>query len=390
MSHSEISPSNAHRWMRCPGSVKLLRKVPPETESSEDASLGTRKHALMAQFAMLLQSSLSLGLHRSDVVAADFLKPHPLATDEMRDGNFGNQLVEYAEHLMCNQKYGGGPVRTEIELPLDLSSVAPGMRGTADAVIYSHDDTTIEIVDYKSGSYPVTPHANEQLMLYLIGALQMTSEGLCKYEGGHIMTIAQPSVENGPMSFRSVTVSTDTLREFLFSAQRESSAARILKHPIRQPSNTACQWCRAKAICPEYHEWVSADVLIDACDKTGDVKMCDQLAREILDNRKRITDLIKSCQEYAIGKLNGGDNFPGYRIVEKQGRRSVIKSDAVKEDLKVLFGLESLQPVGVGTLDRLARENDVCIDFAIERGAPKMTLEPIGDFSEDFKTEEGD
>ena len=54
----------------------------------------------------------------------------------------------------------------------------------------------------------------------------------------------------------------------------------------------------------------------------------------------------------------------------------------------MLFGLESLQPVGVGTLDRLARENDVCIDFAIERGAPKMMLEPIGDFSEDFKTEE--
>ncbi|WP_419636711.1 DUF2800 domain-containing protein, partial [Thiolapillus sp.] len=127
MSHSEISPSNAHRWMRCPGSVKLLRKVPPETESSEDASLGTRKHALMAQFAMLLQSSLSLGLHRTDVVAADFLKPHPLATDEMRDGIFGNQLVEYAEHLMCNQKYGGGAVRTEIELPLDLSSVSSGM-----------------------------------------------------------------------------------------------------------------------------------------------------------------------------------------------------------------------------------------------------------------------
>ncbi len=390
MSHSEISPSNAHRWMRCPGSVKLLRKVPPETESSEDASLGTRKHALMAQFAMLYQSSVSLGLHPTDAVAADFLKSHPLATDEMRDGNFVNQLVEYAKFLMLNQKYGTGPVRTEIELPLDLSSVAPGMRGTSDAVIYSHDDTTIEIVDYKSGSYPVTPHANEQLMLYLIGALQMTADGLCKYEGDHIMTIAQPAVENGPLSFRSVTVSTDTIRKFLFAAQNNAMEALNLKNPIRQPSNVACQWCRAKAICPEYHEWVSADILIDARDKECDAKMSEQLAREILDNRKRITDLIKSCQDYAVGKLNRGEYFPGYQLVEKQGRRSVIKSDAVKEDLKVLFGLESLQPVGVGTLDRLARENDVCIDFAITRGEPKMTLEPIGDFSEDFKTEEGD
>ncbi|WP_419638482.1 DUF2800 domain-containing protein [Thiolapillus sp.] len=390
MSHSEISPSNAHRWMRCPGSVKLLRKVPPETESSEDASLGTRKHALMAQFAMLFQSSLSIGLHPTDVVAADFLSGQPLMSDEIDEFGFGTQLVEYAEHLMCNPKYGGGPVRTEIELPLDLSSVAPGMRGTADAVIYSHDDTTIEIVDYNSGSYPVTPRGNEQLMLYLIGALQMTSDGLCKYEGGHIMTIAQPSVENGPLSFRSVTVSTDTLREFLFAAQNKATEARILKNPLRQPSNVACQWCRAKAICPEYHEWVSADVLIDACDKKCDVKMSDPLVKTILDNRRGIRALIDSCQDYAMAKITIGEDFPGYQLVEKPGRRSVIKSDAVKEDLKVLFGFESLQPVGVGTLDRLARENDVCLDFAIERGAPKMTLEPIGDFSEDFKTEEGD
>ena len=309
-------------------------------------------------------------------------------SDEIAQETFGNQLVEYAEFLMCDRKHGDGPVRTEIELPLDLSSVSLGMRGTADAVIYSHDDTTIEIVDYKSGSHPVTPRGNEQLMLYLIGALQMTSDGLCNYEGAHLITIAQPSFGDGPLRFDSCTVSTDTVRDFLLAAQNKATEVRILKNPPRKPSNDACQWCRAKSICPEYHEWAGADVLIDACDKEGDVKMSDHLARGILDNRKRITDLIKSCQEYAVGKLNSGEDFPGYRLVEKPGRRSVIRSDAVKEDLNVLFGLDSLQPVGVGTIDRLARENDVCLDFAITRGEPKMTLEPIGDFSGDFKTEE--
>ena len=390
MSHSEISPSNAHRWMRCPGSVKLLRKVPPETESSEAASLGTRKHALMAQFATLFQSALYLGLRMSDVVAADFLADHPIMSDEIDRETFGNQLVEYAEYLMCDRQHGNGPARTEIELPLDLSSVSPGMLGTADAVIYSHDDTTVEIVDYKSGSHPVTPRGNEQLMLYLIGALKMDSDAICNYEGDHLITIAQPSGGDGPLRFDSRPVSTDTVRDFLFAAQNKATEVRILKNPPRTPSDVACQWCRAKAICPDYNEWVGADVLIDACDKEGDVKMSDQLARGILDNRKRITDLIKSCQEYAVGKLNNGEDFPGYCLVEKPGRRSVIRSDAIKEALKVLFGLESLQPVGVGTLDRLSRENDVDIDFAIERGDPKMTLEPIGDHSGDFKTEEGD
>ncbi|WP_419630414.1 DUF2800 domain-containing protein, partial [Thiolapillus sp.] len=358
MSHSEISPSNAHRWMRCPGSVRLLQRVPPETESSEDASLGTRKHALMAQFAMLFQSSLSIGLHPTDVVAADFLKSNPLATDEMRDGIFGNQLVEYAEYLMCDRKHGDGPIRTEIELPLDLSSVSPGMRGTADAVIYSHDDTTIEIVDYKSGSHPVTPRDNEQLMLYLIGALKMTSDGLCYYEGDRLITIAQPSVGDGLLRFDSYPVSIGALREFLFEAKRQARAARNFENPIRLPSNEGCRWCRAKAICPEYHEWVSADVLIDACDKKFDVKMSDHLVKTILDNRKGIRALIDSCQDYAMAKITIGENFPGYQLVEKPGRRSVIKSDAVKEELLGIFGLDALQPAGVGTLNRLASDMD--------------------------------
>ncbi|WP_419630372.1 hypothetical protein, partial [Thiolapillus sp.] len=69
-------------------------------------------------------------------------------------------------------------------------------------------------------------------------------------------------------------------------------------------------------------------------------------------------------------------------------RRSVIKSDAVKEELLGIFGLDALQPAGVGTLNRLASDMDGVLDFAITRGEPKMTLEPIEDVSEDFKTEE--
>ena len=91
-----------------------------------------------------------------------------------------------------------------------------------------------------------------------------------------------------------------------------------------------------------------------------------------------------------MAKITTGGNFPGYHLVEKPGRRSVIRSDEVKKSLKVIFGLDALQPVGVGTLDRLGRENDLCVDFAIMRGEPKMTLEPIEDVGEDFKTETGE
>ncbi len=390
MSHSEISPSNAHRWMRCPGSVQLLRNVPPETESSESASLGTLKHALMAQFVMLCQSvSSSVGVGGDWIASStEYLKHHPLATDELRDGDFGLQLANYADYLMRDRDDIKRPTSVAIESPLDLASVHPGMRGTADAIIYSHGDATIEVVDYKSGTHPVGPHDNEQLMLYLIGALKITSDGHCACNDYCMMTIAQPSSVDGPLRFDSCGVSIDELLDFMDIAKFRATIALHADKPTRAPSDTACQWCRAKAICPEYREYISADFILDAAQIPDDIVPDDDWVRRVLDNRKNITTLIKSCQDYAIGKLNSGDNFAGYQVVEKPGRRSVIKSDAIKEDLEALFGLDALQPAGVVTLNRLARQNDVSIDFAITRGESKMTLVPIEDVSGDFKTEE--
>lgn len=45
MSHTRISPSNAHRWIKCPGSVRLCDG---EESSSSPASIdGTHTHTLL-------------------------------------------------------------------------------------------------------------------------------------------------------------------------------------------------------------------------------------------------------------------------------------------------------------------------------------------------------
>jgi hypothetical protein len=45
MSHTEISPSNAHRWLECPGSVRLCEGI--ESKGSYAAIEGTHTHTLL-------------------------------------------------------------------------------------------------------------------------------------------------------------------------------------------------------------------------------------------------------------------------------------------------------------------------------------------------------
>ncbi len=56
-----------------------------------------------------------------------------------------------------------------IEQRLDLSCIYDNTFGTADAILVSDD--SIEIVDLKFGRVGVNAEKNQQLMIYMIGAL---------------------------------------------------------------------------------------------------------------------------------------------------------------------------------------------------------------------------
>ena len=161
MAHAKLSPSGAHRWMQCPGSVVLEADYPDE--GSSYAREGTVAHELAA-------GHLNAGWDLSDYVNEYWHGEEPdgttwkvLITQDMVDHvhDYAKLVREYAEGgvLMVEQRLGIGHVTGE-----------PEAKGTSDVVIVKGGE--LIVMDLKFGmGVKVDATDNPQLQLYALGAL---------------------------------------------------------------------------------------------------------------------------------------------------------------------------------------------------------------------------
>lgn len=374
--HSEISPSNASRWLNCPGSVALLRTLPPEDESAKTAArLGSIKHSMMASFYHYTQG-FDVGIDVDDYIEAARIFVKRMHPDLV-------PYVEYPDGLAIEMgSYAVGLIRSidiepvpsiGVEVPINLSGVHAGMGGTADAVIMARDQSVIEIIDYKSGRSQVDPKHNPQLQLYMIGAIGMTPDCVTHNFIGHFVTIAQPD-ESDKMQFKSTHIYIDELGDFFDQARGIANSIYADTPPKRIPSDTACQWCRAKSICPEYREFACYDLISDLEDVST---VAPEAVAEILRSSGRITKLLKSANDLARDTIKSGGTIPGYELRDIQGRRSVLKDPTARSQLLSKLGRAALQPIGVAALEKLAAERGVDVSFAIDPGKITEKLVPL-------------
>ena len=98
-------PSNASRWMKCPGSVQRIAMAPPEVRTSRYAQEGTAAHTLAEETIKAEMGTLMVASHRSlqhdyevSCVELDFLVDAALGIDgvygsRMTGGGFGGCTV---------------------------------------------------------------------------------------------------------------------------------------------------------------------------------------------------------------------------------------------------------------------------------------------------------
>jgi hypothetical protein len=321
MAHSFLGGSGVHRWSQCSGQPNLARTLPAEAyKSSVWAEEGSDAHAYAAE---RLRGGLWTSVHDIGV---------PIEVDE---GGGKKRIVkpdkDMVEHIGSYLEYCWADRRGEdlewVEVRFDLSEVYPGCFGTADYVRYRPSTGVLRVIDLKYGAgKAVSPVDNPQLKYYALGALlHLKLKGVKRVS----LEIFQPRIEylDSPASTWDIGVA-DLVD---FSADLADAAAATEKPDAPLKQGEWCLWCPCQRWCPNWNASLkrAADIALKpvkdgGINETASAQMAlvnmDNLAF-VLEHRSVLLALVKAGDELAYSMAMSGVKIPGYKIVEKIGRR---------------------------------------------------------------------
>lgn len=307
--HSRYSPSAAHRWLRCPGSIALEAQCPQT--SSAYADEGTKAHELAAMI-----------LNNETITPADY------------DEDMLSHVTTYTRAVREAATDATLYVEKRVDFGLMLGLSEGEGFGTVDAPIVG--DGFIEVHDLKYGvGVKVEAEENEQLMLYALGLLN-EFEMLGPFNRVKLV-IHQPRLDHvseWEIAVRDLQAWADEV-----GATIEALADAV--EPDLHPGEKQCRFCKARGICPALAQKVQDAIAIEFPDLTEEVIAEDAaiMGPNRLAEALGAVDLIetwtKAVRERAYTVLAEGGEIPGYKLVAgKKGSRQWSDEAAAREALK--------------------------------------------------------
>ena len=293
MQHSNIvGGSTAKRVIMCPGSVKLVQKMPPQP-SSVHADRGTMLHDVISR--ILLDQGVVIG---------QFKYKDQLLTQELYDEKI-TPALDALDEIDPN-----GNLVYKVETRVGFGDLLPGVFGSTDLV--GRIGNRAVVLDWKFGDgVVVDAEENAQLMFYAAAAmrtekLQWAFDGADEIE---CVIVQPPAIRRWVTNKLRILQFEQELMTAVMQAQRDDA-------PLAQGDH--CRWCAAKPICPQMTGAVDRAIKQQIIDM--DV---DTLAKH-LHTADLLEEWIKDLRALAFGLLEKGATVPGYKIVQKQARRQWV------------------------------------------------------------------
>lgn len=322
--HAVLGPSGAHRWINCPGSIRVSAQVKQDPGTTSPAALeGTIAHALLE-----IEGRHAFGQTTREEYLLEYEAWRTSTGFDLdRVGEMAAHIEECVNFLKGRMSMLDRPT---ILFEKRLSAGIEGVWGTSDVIIYTA--TSIEVWDLKYGmGHLVEPEDNEQLMLYALGALD-TYGDIIDDTTHCVIGIYQPRIAGG-VSWWETT--PEYIREWRETVARPAAALALTDDAPVIPGEAQCTWCPARGECAVRARWAAGQ---DFGAPYVEAQRADLLdAAEMSTVLSRIPAIEKWCKdikEAALTRLYTlGEEIPGYKVVLSGGRRGIQDETAAIETL---------------------------------------------------------
>lgn len=298
--HAVLAPSSAHRWLACPGSIRMSAGV--IDTGSVFAAEGTAAHELAEKCLK--------GAHPASRFAGEKLRVGDnifVVTPEMVEAV--QVYLDVAEQLRDDSD------EFETEQRMDMTALVPGVFGTGDVIAYQERSQKVTIADLKYGKgVAVEVEENEQLLTYAMGvAERYHNRGIREVE----LIVVQPRAphKDGPVR----RWSTDVIGLYDHAGALQWAAVAADDPKAKLVAGDHCKFCKAAGFCGALETKVKA---IMGTEQPEAKAMQDWQTEQ--SELNLIGQWLKGREGFLHAQAIAGSPPPGAKLVAKRAHRKWI------------------------------------------------------------------